>query len=178
MSEEKRPSRMMLKTSLSETSHNHRRSLLAVSAIGIAIALTGLIPSKITTLGIEFSETNRSSLLIFLVCVVSYFLIAFLAYAIPDFVAWSSDLRESQLANFQALREKKRRQEERLAELSLADKPTFEEITEELYREEDVTANELSLDNPQWYWYLKAGFDFVLPLAVSVYAIIVLLVKR
>ena len=105
MSEEKRPSRMMLKTSLSETAHDHRRSLLAVSAIGIAIAITGLIPSKITALGIEFSETNRSSLISFLVAVVVYFLFAFIVYAIPDFMAWRLDFSEnlikSSLAEFE-----------------------------------------------------------------------------
>jgi hypothetical protein len=64
-----------------------------VSAVGIVIVKTGLIPSKIATLGIEFSPANQRSLLWVTAMITGYFLFAFLIYGVADFVAWRILLR-------------------------------------------------------------------------------------
>jgi len=79
---------ILLKDPLSEITRKERRSLLGVSAIGIAMVKTGLVPTKIPAFGIEFSQTNKLSFFIVLAAIVFYFLLAFLVYAIPDFLAW------------------------------------------------------------------------------------------
>jgi amino acid permease len=49
---------------------------------------TGLVPSKISALGLEFSQTDQKSLLSILALITLYFVAAFILYASSDFVAW------------------------------------------------------------------------------------------
>lgn len=85
---EPNPIEHLLREPLSEITRKERRILLGVSAFGIAVAKTGLVPTKISTLGIEFSQAESSTLLKMLAAVVIYFLVAFLIYAVSDFAAW------------------------------------------------------------------------------------------
>lgn len=73
---------------LSEVTRTERKLLLAVSALGILIVKTGLVPSKISALGIEFAQTDQRALLRAIGAIVLYFLFAFLVYAISDLMAW------------------------------------------------------------------------------------------
>jgi hypothetical protein len=73
---------------LSEVSRKERRALLGVSATGLVVAYTGLVPSEIANLGIRFSPTDRSWLLKLLALIVLYFVVAFVAYASSDIVKW------------------------------------------------------------------------------------------
>src|SRR6267142_5712600 len=72
---------------LSPVTRSERRTLLAVSAIGIIIVKAGFVPTKISALGIEFSETNQVILVRTIAAVILYFLIAFVIYGITDFTA-------------------------------------------------------------------------------------------
>lgn len=82
------PSEIRLRDPLSEVTRVERKTLLGVSTIGIMIAASGLVPSKISALGIEFDRANQAALLRLLSGVVAYFLTAFVVYAISDFVSW------------------------------------------------------------------------------------------
>jgi len=73
---------------LSEVTRRERRSLLGVSTLGIIMTKTGLIPEKITTFGVVFTETHQKSLLFLVAFIVVYFLISFVIYAWSDFVSW------------------------------------------------------------------------------------------
>jgi hypothetical protein len=66
-----------------EVARKERRSLLAASGMGILIVKTGLLPTKIVALGIEFTETDQKALLAAIATVVAYFLAEFLLYAGP-----------------------------------------------------------------------------------------------
>jgi hypothetical protein len=70
---------------LSERARSDRRNLLALSAVCIGMVWTGSVPTKVSALGIEFSQSDRTALLRMLAAVVFYFLVAFVCYAIPDF---------------------------------------------------------------------------------------------
>jgi hypothetical protein len=78
----------ILKDPLSDVTRKERVYLLATSTIGIAIVKTGLVPSEISALGIQFEEANQSTLLLLLGMIVAYFLVAFIIYAVADFFAW------------------------------------------------------------------------------------------
>jgi hypothetical protein len=65
-----------------------RLYLLGLSLVSIAIVHTGLVPQEISTLGIQFGEANRKSLLIILALLVLYYLTAFLLYGVSEFLAW------------------------------------------------------------------------------------------
>jgi heme/copper-type cytochrome/quinol oxidase subunit 2 len=80
---------------LSKVTRSERRVLLGVSALGIAIVKTGLVPSKIAALGIEFEQADKRALLIIMGVVILYFLIAFALYATSDYFAWRYRYSES-----------------------------------------------------------------------------------
>ncbi len=73
---------------LSEVTRKERRLLLAVSVLAFFMAKTGAIPSKISTLGIEFESSDQRFFLYVLVASVAYLTIVFIAYAMSDFIAW------------------------------------------------------------------------------------------
>lgn len=73
---------------LSPHTRSVRKSLLIASVIAIFIATTGLIPAKISALGIEFSQADRGSMLWVLGLVVAFLLVSFAVTASADFAAW------------------------------------------------------------------------------------------
>jgi hypothetical protein len=73
---------------LSIVSRRERRNLLASSTIAILIAYTGLIPTRISALGVELTPLGQSAFLIVLSAVVIYFLAAFVVYGFSDFLLW------------------------------------------------------------------------------------------
>ena len=73
---------------LSPITRQERKALLAVSALGILISYTGLIPTRISALGVDFEKTDRRALLAMLALTIVYFLLTFCIYAMADFVAW------------------------------------------------------------------------------------------
>lgn len=52
----------------------------------------GIVPEKMSGLGIEFAAADQRAILIIVVAVVVYFWCAFLIYALSDFVAWRTDV--------------------------------------------------------------------------------------
>src|SRR5215208_1199266 len=78
----------VLRDPLSEVTRKERVYLLGSSILGIAILKTGLVPTRITALGIELAEGNQEAILSLLGLVVLYFLAAFVVYATSDFLAW------------------------------------------------------------------------------------------
>ena len=83
----------ILRDPLSDVTRRERVYLLATSTIGIAIVRTGLVPSEISALGIQFNAANRNALVVLLGIVVAYFLVAFIIYGVADFLAWFEDYR-------------------------------------------------------------------------------------
>ena len=90
--QEKPPSRnaseVALGDQLKEVTRKERVYLLGLSAVGIAIAKTGLVPQEINTLGITFAQTDRQSLLDIFALVILYFLAAFVVYGVSDLLAF------------------------------------------------------------------------------------------
>lgn len=107
-----RPSEVTLRDPRSEVTRKERRTLLGASAIGILILRTGLVPSKIAALGIEFNQADQKALLGALGAIVVYFLVAFMIYASSDLVAWRVAIHYA-LVDRQAEVEKEMRQHER-----------------------------------------------------------------
>lgn len=88
---------VLLQDPLTATTRRMRTSLLASSVLGLIIAKTGLIPSRIGDLGIEFTANHRSSLILIVLFAVLYFFVTFLVYALSDFSRWQLTLRTSLL---------------------------------------------------------------------------------
>jgi hypothetical protein len=77
-----------LRDALSDVTRKKRHFLLGTSLIGVTLIKTGLVPSKISGLGIEFKGTDQRALLVIIAFIILYFLAAFIIYAISDFIAW------------------------------------------------------------------------------------------
>jgi hypothetical protein len=82
------PAEARLQDPLSEVTRVERRNLLAASAVGLVIAKAGLVPTKISALGIDFSSANQRALLFIIGAVVCYLVVAFSIYASSDLLAW------------------------------------------------------------------------------------------
>jgi hypothetical protein len=85
-----RPYEILLTDFLSQKTHALRRTLLAVCAIGLTIALAKIVPKEITNLGIKFEPTDRRTMLWLIAAIVAYFFVAFVIYAICDFLKWKT----------------------------------------------------------------------------------------
>jgi hypothetical protein len=79
------PQQVLLKDPLSVETRKERRNLLAISALGIVMVKTGLVPTKISVLGVEFSQSNQTALLYTIAGIAIYFLLAFIFYALSDY---------------------------------------------------------------------------------------------
>ncbi|MGZ8379048.1 MAG: hypothetical protein ACXW0Z_17615 [Gemmatirosa sp.] len=82
------PTLARLADPLTAVTRAERKALLGTSAIGLVVVWTGLVPSKISALGVDFSATDQRALLRALAAIIGYFLVAFLSYSANDIVAW------------------------------------------------------------------------------------------
>ena len=87
-----------LREPLNETTRKIRRNLLAVSIVGVVIAKVGLIPSKISAFGIEFSTSNQEALIMLLGWVILYYCFAFIVYLYSELIAWRLVFLSKELA--------------------------------------------------------------------------------
>lgn len=89
------PSEIALRDPLSEVTRKKRSHLLITSVIGITMVKTGLVPQKISALGVEFSSVNRNTLLYLVALIVVYFFSTFIIYSAADFIAWRLSIHMS-----------------------------------------------------------------------------------
>ncbi len=147
---------------LSEVARKERKFLLGSSILGITLVKAGFVPTKISALGVEFAKTDQNSLLSVLGIIVLYFLIAFLIYATSDFVVWqrsfSRALKDSMLNKWKSEAEK-----DPIMEMS--------HYIEDFLRRRFPYHLILGLSSP--ISLLRAIFEFLLPLIVGIYAIII-----
>jgi len=136
---------------LSEVTRQERKFLLGASALGVVIVKTGLVPSKISALGIEFEQADQKALLIAVGAVVLYFLFAFIIYGTSDF----------------ALKLYKQQKAERVRATTgkFKHEGFLNYFLERAWRQ-DKTANIIA--------YARIIFEFVLPVLIAIYSIILL----
>ncbi len=141
---------------LSGETRNERKSLLAASAIGIVMVKAGLIPAKISALGIEFGQINQGMLLKVIAAVVAYFMCAFLIYASADFLAWRTRFH---LGRYVDVLSREVQSQERLSELIQWGK-FVRNIKIRLFTRPAS--------------YARLLFEFTFPLVLSIYSIWIL----
>ncbi|NVL90859.1 MAG: hypothetical protein HWN69_07700 [Desulfobacterales bacterium] len=156
------PIKVTLDDPLSEVSRRDRKFLLGSSILGITIVKAGFVPTKISALGIEFAKTDQNSLLLVLGIIILYFLIAFLIYASSDFLIWRLSyfhtLKHSMLDKWKTEAEKA---------------PTKEmaNYIDDFLKRGFPARIILGLTRP--VSLLRAVFEFLLPIAFGIYAIII-----
>lgn len=159
-----------LRDALSDVTRKERRYLLGISLLGIALEKTGLVPSKISGLGIEFQNTDQRALLFIVAFVILYFLVAFIIYAFSDFLAWRLAI------NRQAIER----------EVSSYEKDIRGHYHPPGTIEDDIENYEVELRRKLGVYFkfklvtptsiVRAFFDFGLPLAMGGYAFLILII--
>ncbi len=157
MADTKSPSQVRLQDPLSEVTRNERKVLLGISAIGIVIAKSGLVPSRISALGVDFDHADQAALLRMLSAIVGYFLIAFVIYASSDLVAWRVSFHN-------AIRDWRRRREAMSEEEQRLDKELMEFLRRGAVWSRATRPASV----------VRALFEFGVPVVVGSYAIWVL----
>lgn len=74
-----------------------RRNLLISSVIGFLVSKGGLVPTKISALGIELSKPNQQAFTYLIAAIVIYFTIAFIVYGLSDYVRWKQHNKQNKL---------------------------------------------------------------------------------
>ena len=160
------PAEIAIRDPLSEVTRNERRFLLAVSIIAIALVRTGLVPSKISALGIEFSQTDQKSLLSVLALVTLYFVVAFSLYASSDFIAWRLAFRAA-VKDWVA--QSKKHEHERALVRDRPDRHPLDDYYQRFLARSRIVS---FFSRPASF--LRAVFEFLLPIIVGIYATILL----
>lgn len=71
---------------IGETARKQRKNLVGISLVGIIVVKIGILPSKITTFGVQFTETDQKTILLIFLLTISYFIIGFVIYIMPYLV--------------------------------------------------------------------------------------------
>ncbi|ELK8311673.1 TPA: hypothetical protein I7693_21930 [Vibrio vulnificus] len=77
----------ILKDPFTETTRKVRNHLMVAGLIGVLVADVGLIPSKVSALGIEFTGVEQANLLRLLFGVMIYYVVTFAIYSISELSA-------------------------------------------------------------------------------------------
>lgn len=153
-----------LKDPLSANTRAERKLLLISSVASIFIAKTGLVPTKVSALGIELQNTNQAAFLVITALVVAYFLVAFFLYGLTDLIAWRIEYKASARQLHRAFLQRIQRPLEHGMDRN--DEPTPEHLSSSRAR---WLALRMSL--------LRGLFEFALPVGVGSYAIWLLLAE-
>lgn len=145
---------------LSQISRAERRNLLIASTVGLLVGHVGLVPTRISELGLDFNTPEQTAFLILLALVVVYMEFAFCIYATADFFMW-----------------RKRYYDYRVA---------AERASSNWTLEDQMAEDEIHQSVPPIYWYwqkapvvawLRIIFEFILPLCVGAYTVAILGVR-
>lgn len=153
------PVEVSLRDPLSDITRKERKFLLGICAIAITIVKTGLIPTKISALGVDFSPLDQKSILVILTIIVAYFLAAFLIYAVSDFVAWIVAFNGAVQEWVKSLEEK--------------NDASTHELSDAILQEIKWTCMWGKISQP--ISILRAFLDFVVPLLFGIITILLLL---
>ncbi len=150
--------KVLLSDPLSEQTRKERRLLLIVSLLSLAMTKAGLVPQKISALGIESQLVNQHALLLLVLLIVGYSIFAFTIYAASDFIAWRNCVIEYSAENV---------------------KKFFKDMKEHIKEQVDHDILLKDLEAKMRFWrgkawttsIIRAIFEFFLPLLVGAYAV-------
>ncbi len=146
-----------LREPLNETTRKSRRNLLAASVIGVVIAKVGLVPSKISAFGIDFTAANQQSLILLLVFAIAYFGVTFVVYLYSELIAWQLVFRSEELKQLKEESQRKRSEINSDEELYLHDRARFTYI------------------QARPAFFIRIFIELVIPVTFAVYTAVALL---
>ena len=182
----KRPVNILLQDPLTEVTRRERRMLLAASLLALTVVHAGIVPEKISAIGVEFSKVDQRYILLLLGLVILYFMVGFFTYALSDFFAWrwtllqalaeikakralaAEDQRLNELEKFAALTESASQTESASPWTTFIPKSGDFELLREKFLTDTATP---TLRLTRVVSIVRAVFDFLLPPLVGGYGI-------
>ena len=158
---------ILLHDPLSETSRKERKMLLASAALGIMIAYSGLVPSKVPAFGIEFSSADRVAFMNVIAAIIGYFLLAFVVYGALDLLRLRLAHRQQVVEHLKKI--KLRAIERRNADKADEDVDRYEHLDDLLEKERDKDVLVMFFVKPAIL--VRAIFELVLPVIIGLYGI-------
>lgn len=161
-----------LKDLLGEPAKKSRKALLFISILAILFVRSGILPTKIENMGIQFTNVNQEMFLQIISFVLIYFWFSFAIYA------WSDLL----LLRLQSIKNAKISYDEKITEIekeiSFKEKNFPPEYVLELAQHKVLLQKYFStyksiifMRNP--VMIIKTFLDFIFPLFVGLYAIVI-----
>ncbi len=147
--------------------------------LSIALVHAGLVPTKISALGIEFDQSGQDALLWLVALVVGYYMGAFIVYGLSDFALWRHQFHEASISETETRRKE-------IISINCSEPGELDEehlLTKNEARE--ISGRFSAAYSGRYKWRLilpfisisRALFDFVLPLVVAAYALFVLVFR-
>lgn len=171
-----RPIEVRLRDPLRELARKERKGLLAVSVAAIAIVHGGLFPTQIAALGLTFNPANKTALFRIAAGIVLYFLLAFLIYAVNDWLAgrWALQLAIEDHAK-QEMDALRKQLEEGVAAAQISEAAAkAHQIRVDLEtRVREMSKRITEATTP--ILAVRDAFEFALPLGLGVYALLALI---
>jgi hypothetical protein len=158
---------MALQEWLSERARRERHALVLASAIGLTVSVTGLLPTKISALGIEFSIGDQAAMLKVLASIVAYLLTAFGVHAFADYTVWRTAYQSALLISRRKEIQEEKSDEEHMRTVNPAKNKRLLAAS---------AATPLPR-NRKWASRARDGFDVWVPVVLAVLTIVVTLRK-
>lgn len=151
------PHDVLLNDPLRELTRKERKVLLATSMVGLAMVKVGLVPTKISALGIDFDKTNQQAFYLVVGILLAYFLCAFLIYAVVDFVVWQRVWYKCKVPE--------------IVENEIGIYPDDLDMAWWQLWENNRTFRIIYHHLPRPVAYIRLSFEIVLPLAIGIYSL-------
>ena len=145
---------------LSDISRRERRNLLASSVVGLLAARADLVPTRVSALGVDFGLIEQRAYVWVLCAVIAYFLLAFIAYGLSDYLTW--DLKYKEYLRSADIKSEDWSREDQDA---YDERRHLEEPIQRIYERSHRVAK------------LRLAFEFLVPLVVSIITILFLIFK-
>lgn len=158
---------ILLHGTLGEIARKERRMLLASATMGILVAWSGLVPSRIPAFGIEFSLGNRVALMRVAAAIIAYFWLAFVIYGTLDLIRWRLAHRQQVVAFLRKV--ESRAVANKNVDRGGEDVGRFEYLDDLIEKEDDKEIYTPFLVKPAAL--VTVIFELVLPLIVGLYGI-------
>jgi len=142
---------------LSQITRIERRNLLIASTTGFLVATADLVPTEISALGISLSAPAQEMFVVAVSLTITYFLCAFLVYGISDFFIWRKKYQDY-LEAVQTYMEGWSEEDQHNYDMSHVPRVPW------LYQRAGLVA------------YVRALFEYLLPLVIGLGAVAFLLV--
>ncbi|KPZ60350.1 hypothetical protein [Pseudoalteromonas sp. P1-7a] len=147
-----------LREPLNETTRKVRRNLMAASVIGVVITKVGLVPTKISAFGVEFTSSNQQALMLLLAAAIAYFAISFLVYVYSELTAWQIVITSKEIEELREISEK-----ERSSVFGSVEEDKFRDHVKHIYFKSKPT------------FYIRLGVELAIPIIFAIYSCIALL---